>query len=506
MFLQNIFFVISLVLTLLFFLYGFNHYYLLNKARQYKQPIQPKSPDSRPSVSIHLPIYNEKYVVRRLVSACARIVEAYGIERASILILDDSDDDTVGEIDTIVEEYRKKHFQIEIIRRGSRQGFKAGALQVALEKTTEDFIAIFDADFSPPKDFLNRTLPHFCQDEHLGIVQSRWVHLNRDFNILTRGAAILTDIHFIVEQAGRYAAGLFQNFNGSGGVLRKKAVLEAGGWQADTLAEDLDLSYRMQLLGYRVLYLRDLESPGEIPPTFPNYKQQQSRWACGSLRTAKKIIPLLIKKHDIEFKKRFQAFIHLTGYFIHPLMTISFIVACISTFINLKSNWVPKLDLLSMHQANLTSKILFLQDLTWLLLIPLIFLCTIAPWISAIATLKEQKLPFSENAVSLLALFVLGFGTSLSNTLGAAKALFSNRSWEWTRTPKYADLQSQAGWRTKKYQIASNRIWLLELAFACMGAFAASRALRYSNIPVLLILIPFTVAYAFVALFTILQR
>jgi cellulose synthase/poly-beta-1,6-N-acetylglucosamine synthase-like glycosyltransferase len=220
MFTQSIFFFLSLILTLLFFLYGFNHYYLLNAARHYSAPILKEASDNRPSVSIHLPIYNEKYVVRRVLAACTRMAKAYGIDRVNILILDDSDDDTVSEIDKIVDEYLNKDFHIEVVRRGNRQGFKAGALQAALEKTPEDFIAIFDADFAPPADFLLRTLPYFIQDECLGIVQSNWGHLNRDFNFLTKATAILMDIHFIIEQAGRYAAGLFQNFIGSCGVLR----------------------------------------------------------------------------------------------------------------------------------------------------------------------------------------------------------------------------------------------------------------------------------------------
>jgi cellulose synthase/poly-beta-1,6-N-acetylglucosamine synthase-like glycosyltransferase len=509
MFIQSILFILSLILTLLFFLYGFNHYYLLIQARRYKLPIFIESPENPPSVSIHLPIYNEKYVVRRLVAACARMAETYGIDRVNMLILDDSDDDTVSEIDTIVDEYTKKHFHIQVLRRGTRQGFKAGALKAALEKTPEDFIAIFDADFVPMADFLLRTLPYIVQDERLGIVQSRWGHLNRDFNFLTKSTAILMDIHFIVEQTGRYAGGLFQNFNGSGGVLRKNAILKAGGWQADTLAEDLDLSYRMQLLGYRVLYLKDLQTPGEIPPTMPNHKQQQSRWACGSLRAARKILPLVLQKREIGFRQRLQAIIHLTGYLIHPLMTISFVLACISTFLSGNNKPALQTYLLVMRNgitgAGFPIMIAFLQNMIWLFVVPLIVLCTIAPWVSAIVTLRVQGLSLSRNLTSLLVLYLVGFGTSLDNTLGAVKALFSDRDWEWTRTPKYADLKSQAGWRTKKYQITSNYVWLLELAFACLGACAAVYAILHSNFFALLILAPFTIAYAFVSLLTILQ-
>jgi cellulose synthase/poly-beta-1,6-N-acetylglucosamine synthase-like glycosyltransferase len=505
---QWVFFILSVIISLFFFLYGFNHYYMLSKAKHYKQPPCLDCPSLRPAVSIQLPIYNEKYVTHRLMDACTRMVEVYGIDKAQIVLLDDSDDDTIEEIDKVVEDYRQRNFNIEIFRRGTRQGFKAGALQIALERTPEDFISIFDADFTPPPDFLVRTLPYFAQDENLGIVQSRWGHLNRDFNILTRGTAILMDIHFIIEQTGRYAAGFFQNFNGSGGVLRKKAILEAGGWQADTLAEDLDLSYRMQLKGYKVLYLRDLQSPGEIPPTIPSYKQQQSRWACGSLRAARKILPILAQQPEINFRKRLQAFIHLTGYFIHPLMAISFILACLSTFLNVGAvSHLPYPYVSSFHRnievAFSTTSVF--QDITWLILVPFIFLCTIAPWVSAIKTLQLQKLPLFSNLPSLLALFLVGFGASLNNTIGAGQALFSDRAYEWTRTPKYADLQNAEGWRTKKYQIASNYVWLLELAFAGFGTLACALAIRNTNFTVLLILVPFTVAYAFVSLLSFRQ-
>jgi cellulose synthase/poly-beta-1,6-N-acetylglucosamine synthase-like glycosyltransferase len=255
-FIQTLFFALSLILSFLFFLYGFNYYYLLNASRRYRTPPLPDHSQYLPAVSIQLPIYNERNVIRRLVTACAAMAEAYGIEKVKILILDDSDDDTVQEVDQVVKDYQEKNFQIELLRRGGRAGFKAGALQAALNRTKEEFITIFDADFVPPADFLLRSLPYFERDESLGIVQSRWTYLNKDYSLVTRAISHAIDVHFLVEQPGRYAAGVFQNFNGSGGVLRKKAIMEAGGWQADTLAEDLDLSYRIQMLGYRILYLR----------------------------------------------------------------------------------------------------------------------------------------------------------------------------------------------------------------------------------------------------------
>jgi cellulose synthase/poly-beta-1,6-N-acetylglucosamine synthase-like glycosyltransferase len=260
------------------------------------------------------------------------MAENYGIDRVKIVIIDDSDDETVQVIDQEIADYRAKHLDIEVLRRFNRQGYKAGALQAALDRTEEEFISVFDADFTPPPDFLIHSVPFFLQNEQIGIIQCRWTHLNRNYNILTEAIAIGIDVHFLIEQAGRYAAGCFQNFNGSGGILRTKAILQAGGWQSDTLAEDLDVSYRIQMQGYRILYLRDLHCPGEVPPTVPSYKKQQGRWPA-VLRTAKKLLPGLLPNRDFGFKQRLEAFIHLTGYLVHPMMFTSFVLACLATLL-----------------------------------------------------------------------------------------------------------------------------------------------------------------------------
>jgi len=506
---QVLFFTLSLILTLLFFMYGLNHYYLVHAARTYRPPSLPDDPFVRPEVSIHLPVYNERYVIRRLVSACAAMAERYGIEKVSILVLDDSDDDTVQEVDEVVGEYLQKHFNIEILRRTRRIGFKAGALQAALERTKEDFIAIFDADFIPPADFLLCTLPYFVQDEGLGIIQSRWTHLNRDFNFLTRAIALGIDVHFFIEQTGRYAAGCFQNFNGSGGVLRKKAILQAGGWSADTLAEDLDLSYRIQGQGYKILYLKDLHSPGELPPTLPSFKNQQGRWANGSLRTARKILPGLLFDRKFGFKQRLQAFIHLTGFMIQPLMVFSFVLTCLATLSGLNNPSTIHLTTLIPSIGNSlnpgTKAIISLQNLISVILLPFIVLCTLAPWMSSLTTMEAQDLSPVRQLPTLFVLLMLGFGLSLSNTREAGKALLSNRNWEFRRTPKYADLQNRQEWRTKRYQTSMDPLWMAELLFILMGLLAIGSAIRVSNFPVLLILVPFTLSYCFVLLFSVLQ-
>ncbi len=500
---------LSLFVTLFFFLYGFNHYYLIYSAHSYKAPALPDQTLVRPRVSIHLPIYNERYVIRRLVDACANMAQAYGIEKVNILILDDSDDDTSHEVDQVVKGYLEKGLHIEVLRRGNREGFKASALQAALNRTEEEFIAIFDADFVPPADFLLRTLPYFVNHESLGIVQSRWAHLNRDSDLLTQAIAHAIDVHFLIEQPGRYTAGIFQNFNGSAGVLRKKAILAAGGWQADTLAEDLDLSYRMQILGYRILYLRDLECPGEIPPTIPNIKQQQSRWACGALRTARKILPGLLRDRKIGLGQRLQAVIHLTGYMIQPLMVISFMLSLFDAFWGANIFRTPpvtsSIPLSDIFWATGVTSIIFLQNLAWLSLVPLIVLCTLAPWISLLSTLKLQHFPLVRNLASLLVLLLLSFGISLSTTRGVGRGLFTNRAWEWTRTPKYADLQNRQAWRQSKYQIPRDLLWVLELVFIILGLWAIVTALQNMNFNDLLILVPFTFSYGFVFLLSIMQ-
>ena len=510
MLIHSVFLFISITLTLFFFLYGFNHYFLLSAARRYKISGMPEdSLDQRPRVAVHLPVYNEKYVIHRLVSACASMAEAYGMDRVRIMIIDDSDDDTVDVIDQEIADHVARGCAVEVLRRNNRQGYKAGALQTALDRTDEEFIAVFDADFVPTPDFLSRSIPYFLQDEQLGIIQSRWTHTNRNYNVLTEAIATGIDVHFLIEQTGRYAAGCLQNFNGSGGILRVRALRQAGGWQADTLAEDLDASYRIQLQDYRILYLKELHSPGEVPPTVPSYKKQQGRWACGSLQTAKKLLPDLLSNRKLGFTQRLEAFIHLTGYLVHPLMFSSFLLACLSALLridilrigiiiaNVKSSMASGM----MSAAASFSPRYFMWSLAGLL----ILLCTIAAWLPLMVVLRSQPLPRWRKLSSFVLLFFLGCGVSLSNTIEAGKALFTNRAWDFKRTPKYAVLYRKDSWRDKGYQVSLDTVCLVELAFICLGLASIGYSIWNSNFGVLLILIPFTVAYTFVFSFTVLQ-
>ncbi len=246
-----------------------------------------------PFVTVQLPMYNEMYVAERIIDYVA--AQEYPKERFEIHVLDDSTDETVGIVAAKVAEMKAKGFNIEHIHRVNRQGYKAGALQEAMPRVKGDFIAIFDADFTPRPDFLRTTIPYF-EDPKVGIVQTRWEHINADYSLLTKLQALQLNVHFTVEQAGRSYGNLLLQFNGTAGVWRKNVIGEAGGWQSDTLTEDLDLSFRAQILGYKIQYLEKLESPAELPVEMNGLKGQQFRWNKGGAQNARKLLHLIWKE------------------------------------------------------------------------------------------------------------------------------------------------------------------------------------------------------------------
>lgn len=308
---------VSLCVLFGFGIHGLVLLYYYRKTAGQKPP-KPNMPEEYPKVTIQLPLYNEFYVVERLLhSVCA--IE-YPTDKLEIQVLDDSTDETVDLASRLVKEYSEKGINIKYLHRDNRQGFKAGALKEGLEVAEGEFIAIFDADFLPKKEFLMETLPYFGNSE-IGMVQTRWEHINEDFSFLTRAQALALDGHFVLEQQVRNNAGFFMNFNGTAGIWRKSCIIDAGNWQPDTLTEDMDLSYRAQLKGWKFVFLNDFTSPAELPDDINALKTQQFRWTKGAVETARKLLPQVFKA-DIPWKVKFECLIHLTSNIVFPFILI----------------------------------------------------------------------------------------------------------------------------------------------------------------------------------------
>ncbi|MGA9992367.1 MAG: cellulose synthase family protein, partial [Thiobacillaceae bacterium] len=310
----------TLILILYFFvlsilaIYGWHRYYLVYLYMKHKGNAPAPPPDLAvlPRVTVQLPIFNEMYVADRLIDAVCEI--DYPRELLEIQVLDDSTDETTSIAELAVRRHAARGFDIHYLHRVDRTGYKAGALEAGLHQATGEFIAIFDADFVPPVEFLKKTLPHFATDPRIGMVQARWGHINQDYSLLTKIQSILLDAHFVLEHGARNRSHCFFNFNGTAGIWRRETIGSAGGWQHDTLTEDLDLSYRAQLAGWRFVFLPDLVSPAEVPVEMNSFKSQQHRWAKGSIQTCIKLLPRILgSKQPLSVKV--EAFFHLTANF-----------------------------------------------------------------------------------------------------------------------------------------------------------------------------------------------
>ena len=272
-----------------------------------------------PLVAVQLPIYNERHVVERLIDAAA--VLDYPPDRLEIQVLDDSTDDTTALAETRAAYHRANGVNVRVYHRPDREGFKAGALAWGLGQTDAELLAVFDADFRPHPDFLRRTIPQFLAHPDVGMVQTRWSHLNDAYSPLTRIQSLALDGHFVVEQTGRNRSGLLINFNGSGGIWRRACIEDAGGWQADTMTEDMDLSYRAQLAGWRCSYLPDVDAPAELPPQMEAFKRQQARWAQGSIQCLRKLSRPILQGR-LTIPQKVMALVHISSYLTQPLMVL----------------------------------------------------------------------------------------------------------------------------------------------------------------------------------------
>lgn len=438
------------------FLFGLHSLVLVYLYHRYRdRRIEPPTLplEQLPVVTVQLPIYNEVYVVERLIDAVCQL--DYPRHLLEIQVLDDSTDETQELARQRVEYYRQQGFDIHYLHRPNREGYKAGALRYGLERARGQLIAIFDADFIPKPDFLKRTVPYFA-DPRVGMVQTRWEHLNEDYSLLTKAQALSLDGHFVIEQQVRNKAGFFINFNGTAGIWRRLCIEDAGNWHSDTLAEDLDLSYRAQLRGWKFVFLPDVTSPAELPADINALKSQQFRWTKGAIEAAKKLLPA-VWRAELPLATKLECTAHLTSNIVYPFILI---VAVLNVPMVLIKNLVGGYDgLFTMMSVFVTASIG-----------------------TFLFYLYSQRSVHADwrGRVLLYPLFMAGsMGLAVNNTKAVIEALVGKRS-EFTRTPKYRILSARDDWRTRKY--ARNRptaTVLLELALGVYFAIGIGISLYY---------------------------
>ncbi len=418
--------------------------------------------DPLPRVTVQLPVYNEVYVVERLIRAASAL--DYPADRLEIQVLDDSDDETSALAGRVIGEMRARGHDVAHLRRVRRDGFKAGALAHGLRLARGELIAVFDADFVPPPGFLLELIDHFSHPR-VGMVQARWGHLNRDYSLLTRVQSIFLDGHFVIEHAARHRSGLFFNFNGTAGIWRRSCIESAGGWQADTLTEDLDLSYRAQLAGWEFVFVPEVVAPAELPADIDAFRSQQRRWARGSIETARKILPRLLRA-PLPLGVKIEAAFHLTGNAAYALMVVLAILM------------VPAMAL--RRGAGLET--LLLLDL------PLVLLSSVSVALFYVRSQRDTRDDWASCLRLVPLLMSLGVGLSLNNGRAVVAALRGRRA-EFVRTPKH-DLRGTIGdWRGKLYRAPGGGAWAaLEILFALYFTAAIPYAFAaglYASLPVI---------------------
>jgi cellulose synthase/poly-beta-1,6-N-acetylglucosamine synthase-like glycosyltransferase len=432
-----------------------------------------------PSVTVQLPVYNEQYVAERLIDSVTKL--RYPLNRLEIQVLDDSTDETVDIIAQRVAHYQKEGWNIQHIRRPQRTGFKAGALAYGLTRSQAEFVAIFDADFVPDPDFLLKTLPNFA-DPDVGIVQTRWEHLNEDFSLLTRLQALGLNAHFTIEQGVRCAADLFANFNGTGGIWRREAIEEAGGWHADTLTEDLDLSYRAQMKGWKFLYRDDVGSPAELPVAMGAMKSQQYRWNKGGAEVARKLFGQVLATPGLSLGIKFHAAMHLFSSAIFMLVLVLGVLSVPLVAISDRHpDWEILFFVFDLFQVNLLILIVFYG----------------IPFALHARKAKGLVLFYSPLYSSLM------MGMSLHNTIAVLEG-YLGRKTPFVRTPKFNASGAGNRWNQNKY-LGRQITWLTcaEIGFALYFLGGLVLAFQLENFQMFGLHIFFTVGYGLVGIYSL---
>ena len=482
------------VATLILFLYflvlvilgafGIHRYvmvYLYTRYRDRKASPKPLSGGVPPVVTVQLPLFNEMYVAERLIASVTQI--RYPKDRLEIQVLDDSTDETTAIAEAAVEEARAAGFDISLIHRTDRTGFKAGALENGLSVAKGEFVLIFDADFLAPVDILEKSLGHF-EDGTVGMVQARWGHVNRGYSLLTELQSIMLDGHFVMEHGGRNRSGRFFNFNGTAGIWRKSAIVDAGGWEHDTLTEDLDLSYRAQMRGWRFVFLEDLISPAELPVDINAFKSQQARWAKGSAQVCLKLLPRILAS-SLPNGIKVEAAFHLTANFAYPLMVALSLLMFPAMVIRYNMGWVEML---------LIDVPLFLGATT--------SVCSFYAF--------AQRQVFGEESWQKRLRYVpgvlaLGIGLSVNNAKAVIEGVLGKPS-EFVRTPKLGVLAASDDWRLKRYRGLTNWVPYVELSlafyFAAMAVYAVTHGL-WGSVPFILI---FQAGYLYTSTLSLIQE
>ncbi|HEX4575741.1 MAG TPA: cellulose synthase family protein [Edaphobacter sp.] len=472
--------------------YGIHRYqlvwlYFKNKknAAKWNEPLMRFAEGQLPFVTVQLPIFNEQFVIDRLIEAVCRL--EYPRDRFEIQVLDDSTDETTGVAQEIVERYARGFAGMEpqpivYLHRSNRLGYKAGALDKGLDVARGEFVAIFDADFVPPPQWVMQVIHHFAEPE-IGMVQTRWTHLNRNYSFLTQVEAILLDGHFVLEHGGRSRAGVFFNFNGTAGMWRRETISTGGGWQHDTLTEDTDLSYRAQLVGWKFKYLQDVECPAELPIEMTAFKTQQARWAKGLIQTGKKILPRVLKS-DAPWHTKLEAWYHLTANISYPLMIVLSVLLMPAMIIR---SW---------------------QGLLQMLLIdfPLFIASTMS--VSTFYLVSQKELYPKSWYMSILYIpFVMalgGVGLTITNTKAVLEALFGVKS-AFARTPKYSVKKKGERSQAKVYRKRLGVVPWIELAIGCYFAWTVYYAITTENFFTVPFLVLFVFGYWYTGLLSLLQ-